>query len=139
MYAYSFDKLSLAIAVSPDELKGLISGKQTAVLKNTRTPYKGGLKCYLYETKAGGGRGMFVAIGELEIATFYSRSEEMYRDCGLTAEEADEKRNTKLRYGVGMVFYIKNVVEVPDPEVLSHNIQHQFLIDNPKKVTQMKK
>ena len=47
MYKYSFDNMSLAVAVSKSELEGLMTGRQTAVLKNTRTPFKGGLKCYL--------------------------------------------------------------------------------------------
>ena len=136
MYRYSFDKLSLAIAVSKSELMGLITGQQKAVLKNTRTAFKGGLKCYLYETKSDGGRGAFVAIGELEQATFYNGNDGMFLDCGLTAEEAECK--ITFRHG-GIVFYIKDVVEVDDPVTLSDEIRLIFSIDPPKTVTQMKK
>ena len=136
MTKYSFDNLSLAIAVSPEELNGLITGRQRAILKNTRTPFKSGIKCYLYETKSNGGRGSFVAIGELEKSTFYKSDEEMYLDCALTREEAEEA--ITIRHG-GIVFYIKDVVEVPDPDILSHEIRLQFLIDSPKTITQMKK
>ena len=136
MYKYSFDNLNLAVAVSKSELDGLMTGRQTAVLKNTRTSFKGGLKCYLYETKSGGGRGSFVAIGELERATFYSSADGMYNDCGMTQEEAEKK--ITYRHG-GIIFYIKNVVMVEDPETLSQDIRLQFLIDPPKTVTLMKK
>ena len=141
MYKYSFDKMSLAIAVSKDELEGLLSGSQIAVLKNTRTPYKGGIKCYLYETKSGGGRGAFVAIANLEKAKFYKDNGVMCKDCNLTAEEANKKVSANYNYvfGSGVVFYLNDVVEVDDPDVLSREIYLQFLIDPPKKVTQMKK
>lgn len=136
MYTYSFDELSLAIAISKEELNGLLTGRQSAVLKNTRTAFYTKMKCYLYETKSGGGRGGFVAIGELERASFYRASKGMHKDCGLTQEEAEKK--ITYRHG-GIVFYIKNVVEVEDPETLWHDIRKQFLIDPPKTVTLMKK
>ena len=98
MSTYTFDKLSLAIAVTKDEMARLMSGEQIAVLKNTRTPFKSGIKCYFYETKTGGGRSQFVAIGELEDATFYKRDGSMRQDCGLT-EEADQTVRASLRAG----------------------------------------
>jgi hypothetical protein len=138
MYKYNFDKLSLAIAVTKDELARLLSGEQIAVLKNTRTPFKGGIKCYFYETKTGGGRSQYVAIGELQKATFYNRDGSMRQDCGLS-EEDDQKIWTKLRTGNGIIFYFANVVEVEDPDVLTHDIRFQFLIDPPKSVTKMER
>lgn len=138
MATYSFDAFSLAIAVSKHELKGLIDGTQTAVLKNTRTPY-GGAKCYLYETKADGGRGQFVAIGTLDHATFYKDDGVMCQDCGITPEEAVEKISSKRTSGSGIAFYIKDIAEVDDPDMLSRDIRLQFLIDPPKTVTTLKK
>lgn len=139
MSTYSFDAFSLAIAISKQELQNLITGKQRAILKNTRTPFGGAAKCYLYETKSNGGRAQFVAIGTLECATFYKDDGEMCKDCGLTADEASEKLASKRRSGNGIVFYIKDVAEVDDPEALSKDIRTQFLIDPPKTVTALKK
>ena len=137
MSKYTFDKSSLAIAVTKNELENLLSGNQIAVLKNTRTPFKGGIKCYFYETKTGGGRSQFVAIGELVKATFYEKGS-MLHDCGLTADY-EEKVVSKFRIGNGIAFYFKNIVEVDDPDTLSHDIRLQFLIDPPKTVTKMER
>ena len=139
MSRYVFDYLSLAIAITKEELENLKTGKQKAVLKNTRTPFKGGLKCYFYETKAGGGRGKFVAIGQLQQTRFYKDDGIMCYDCGLTAEEASNKLGNPSHIGNGIVFYISGIEEVPDPDTLSHDIRLEFLIDPPKTVTRMKK
>lgn len=137
MSKFTFDKVSLAIAVTKDELSRLLSDRQIALLKNTRTPFKGGVKCYFYETKSGGGRGQYVAIGELEKATFYQKGGDMRRDCGLT-EDAEEKAASCFRTGNGIAFYFSNIVEVDDPDALSKAIRLQFLIDPPKTITKMK-
>ena len=52
--------------------------------------------------------------------------------------EVEAEKKITYRHG-GIIFYIKNVVIVEDPETLSHDIRLQFLIDPPKTVTLMKK
>ena len=128
---FTFDTRFLTIAVSKDELIGLLSGKQTAILKNTCTLYFPGLKCYLYETQKDGGRGKFVAIGEIKNTThllgLYNLDEQKKQaiyDCGLTIEEAE--KIVTFRHG-GIVFYINNISEVEDPDALTQDLSFYSL------------